>query len=166
MTQRSAPWNKLNSSLSLLMKVSYRIDNRNPRDVTPKLYQDVQQRYDQADQFTVMSSNDSSMVRATRSITHSWVADLLSVDATFRAVQDIALNEKAIASAESSIKTYEEELLKLEKIKPLDSGLLSTGATRQRAAFLLKKMRDAETKIEKLEEINTKLKKSLKVQKK
>lgn len=95
----------------------------------------------------------------------SWVTDLLPVDATFRAVQDIALNEKAIASAESSIKTCEEELLKLEQIKPLDTGLLSIGATRQRAAFLLKKMRDAETKIEKLEEINLKLKKSLKVQK-
>jgi len=106
------------------------------------------------------------MVRVTRSVSFSWIADLLSIDATFRAVQDIALNEKAISSAESSIKTYEEELLKLEQIKPLDSGLLSNGATRQRAAFLLKKMRDAETKIEKLEEINTKLKKSLKVQKK
>ena len=106
------------------------------------------------------------MVRATVPITFSRVADHLFVDATFRAVQDIALNEKAIASAESSIKTCEEELLKLEQIRPLDSGLLSSGATRQRAAFLLKKMRDAETKIEKLEEINTKLKKSLKVQKK
>lgn len=81
-------------------------------------------------------------------------------------MQDIALNEKAIASAESSIKSYEEELLKLQQIRPLDRSLLSTGATQQRAAFLLKKMRDAETKIEKLEEMNGKLKKSLKVQKK
>jgi hypothetical protein len=133
--------------------------------VTLQSPQDVQQQYDQADQFTAMSSNDSSMVRAT-SFAFSWIADLISIDTTFRAVQDIALNEKAIASAESSIKTYEEELLKLEQIKPLDDGFFSTGATRQRAAFLLKKMRDAETKIEKLEEINTKLKKSLKVQKK
>ena len=106
------------------------------------------------------------MVRAMVPVIFSQIADLLSVDSTFRAVQDIALNEKAIASAESSIKTCEEELLKLEQIRPLDSGLLSSGATRQRAAFLLKKMQDAETKIEKLEEINTKLKKSLKVQKK
>jgi hypothetical protein len=81
-------------------------------------------------------------------------------------VQDIALNEKAIASAESSIKSCEEELLKLEQIKPLDRGLFSIGATQQRAVFLLRKMRDAETKIEKLEEVNSKLKKSLKVQKK
>ena len=81
-------------------------------------------------------------------------------------MQDVALNEKAIASAESSIKSCEEELLKLEQIRPLDRGIFSTGATQQRAAFLLKKMRDAETKIEKLEEINAKLKKSLKVQKK
>jgi len=134
--------------------------------VSLQSHQDVQQQYGQADQFTAMSLNDSSMVRVTRSVSFSWIADLLSIDATFRAVQDIALNEKAISSAESSIKTYEEELLKLEQIKPLDSGLLSNGATQQRAAFLLKKMRDAETKIEKLEEINTKLKKSLKVQKK
>ena len=134
--------------------------------MTPQSHQDVQQHYDQADQFTAMSSNDSLMVRATRPVAFSRVADLLSADTTFRAVQDIALNEKAIASAESSIKTCEEELLKLEQIRPLDSGLLSNGATRQRAAFLFKKMRDAETKIEKLEEINTKLKKSLKVQKK
>ena len=81
-------------------------------------------------------------------------------------MQDIALNEKAIASAESSIKTCEEELLKLEQIRPLDRGFFSSGATQQRAAFLLKKMRDAGTKIEKLEEANTKLKKSLKVHKK
>ena len=106
------------------------------------------------------------MVCSTRSATLSWIADLLSIDVTFRAVQDIALNEKAIASAESSIKSCEEELLRLEQIKPLDRGLFSTGATQQRATFLLKKMRDAETKVEKLDEMNTRLKKSLKVHKK
>jgi hypothetical protein len=130
------------------------------------LYQGVQRQYDQADQFTAMSLSDWSMVRCTQSAGISWVVEFFSVDATFRAVQDIALNEKAIASAESSIKTCEEELLKLEQIRPLDRGLLSSGATQQRAAFLLKKMRDAENKIEKLEAMNTKLKKSLKVEKK
>jgi hypothetical protein len=77
-------------------------------------------------------------------------------------MQDIALNEKAIASAESAIRTYEEELLKLEQIRPLDSGILSSGATRQRADFLLKKLYDAESKVEKLEGTNATLKKNLK----
>lgn len=86
----------------------------------------------------------------------------LFTDLIFRSIQDIALNEKAIASAESAIRTYEEELLKLEQIRPLDSGILSSGATRQRADFLLKKLYDAESKIEKLEAVNATLKKNLK----
>jgi len=72
------------------------------------------------------------------------------------------LNEKAIASAESTIRECEDELLKLEQIKPLDNGLLSSGATRLRADYLLRKLRDAEAKIEKLEKDNTTLKKELK----
>jgi hypothetical protein len=52
--------------------------------------------------------------------------------------------------------------LKLEQIRPLDSGILSSGATRQRADFLLKKLYDAESKVEKLEAANATLKKNLK----
>jgi hypothetical protein len=86
----------------------------------------------------------------------------LSTDQIFRSIHDIALNDKAIASAESTIRTCEEELLKLEQIRPLDSGILSSGTLRKRADFLLKKMYEAEAKIEKLEMANTKLKKTLK----
>jgi hypothetical protein len=80
----------------------------------------------------------------------------------FRSVQDIALNEKAIAANESTIRSCEEELLKLEQIRPLDQGILSIGATRQRADFLLTKLAEAEKKIESLEKTNAKLKKGLK----
>lgn len=84
------------------------------------------------------------------------------IDTVFRSVQDIALNEKAIASNESTIKSCEDELLRLEQIRHLDSGVLSIGATRQRANFLLNKMAEAEKKIERLEQTNAKLKKDLK----
>lgn len=77
-------------------------------------------------------------------------------------MQDIALNEKAIASAESTIRACEEELLKLQQIKSLDKGLLSSGATNLRANSLLKKMREAEIKVEKLEAEIIILKKDLK----
>jgi hypothetical protein len=84
------------------------------------------------------------------------------IDPVFRSVQDIALNEKAIAANESTIRSCEEELLKLEQIRPLDQGILSIGATRQRADFLLTKLAEAEKKIESLEKTNAKLKKDLK----
>lgn len=85
-----------------------------------------------------------------------------ATDSIFRSIQDIALNEKAITAAESTIRKCEEELLTLEKIRPLDSGILSSGATRQRADFLLRKLYEAENKIEKLEAVNATLKKNLK----
>lgn len=85
-----------------------------------------------------------------------------TVDPTFRSVQEIALNEKAIASAESAIRACEEELLRLKQIKPLDSGMLSSGATSRRINFLLRKLEEAEVKLETLETKNTGLKKGLK----
>lgn len=94
---------------------------------------------------------------------YRYVFQKLVNDTIFRSIQDIALNEKAIASAESTIRKCEEELLTLEKIKPLDSGVFSSGATRQRANFLLQKLHEAETKIEKLEASNATLKKNLKL---
>jgi len=102
-----------------------------------------------------------SMIRPGKPV-YRYVFERLVDDPVFRSRQDIALNEKAIASSESTIKSCEDELLKLEKVRALDSGLLSIGATRQRANFLLTKMQEAESKIEKLEQANTKLKKELK----
>ncbi|KAG8833407.1 mitochondrial escape protein 2 [Serendipita sp. 399] len=102
-----------------------------------------------------------STIRPGRPV-YRYVFERLVNDQIFRSVQDIALNDKAIASAEATIRACEEELLKLEQIQPLDSGLLSSGVTRQRANYLLKKIYEAETKVEKLEAANALLKKSLK----
>lgn len=107
------------------------------------------------------SDGRPSTIRPGRPV-YRYVFERLVNDEIFRSVQDIALNDKAIASAESTIRACEDELLKLEKIRPLDSGILASGASRQRADFLLKKMYEAETKLEKLEAANAVLKKGLK----
>lgn len=86
----------------------------------------------------------------------------LPLDPVFRATQDIAFNEKVIASAESTVKACEQELLVL---KDVDAGTAnwwgSTRAVEMRENYLLKKMRVAEQKIESLDRENAQLKKSL-----
>lgn len=86
----------------------------------------------------------------------------LQPDPIFQAVQDIAYNEKVIASAETSLRSCEEELMKLK-----DIGMESPhwwggqSATATRAAYLAKKMHVAEAKVEALEGKNADLKKIL-----
>lgn len=85
-------------------------------------------------------------------------------DPIFHAVQQIALNDSAIASADKSVRQYEEELLTLRTIG-MDTGSSfwsGRGATAARAAFLLGKMKAAEDKIEKLEGENAALRKVFK----
>lgn len=79
-------------------------------------------------------------------------------------MQQIALNETAIASADKSVRQIEEELLTLRTIG-MDTGSSfwsGRGAAAARANFLLAKMKIAEEKIEKLEKENLALKKVFK----
>ena len=84
------------------------------------------------------------------------------VDPTFQAVQDIAVNEKLIASSETTVKACESELLTLKEV---DAGTASwwgsKRAVEMREHYLFKKMRAAEEKIESLERQNAQLKKVL-----
>lgn len=83
-------------------------------------------------------------------------------DATFQATQDIAFNEKVIASAETTVRACEDELLTL---KDVDAGTASwwgsKRAVEMRANHLLRKMRAAQDKVEALERQNVQLKKVL-----
>lgn len=84
------------------------------------------------------------------------------LDATFQATQDIAFNEKVIASAETTVRACEDELLTL---KDVDAGTASwwgsKRAVEMRANHLLRKMRAAQDKVEALERQNVQLKKVL-----
>ena len=84
------------------------------------------------------------------------------VDPTFQAVQDIAVNEKLIASSETTVKACESELLTLKEV---DAGTASwwgsKRAVEMREHYLFRKMRAAEEKIESLEKQNAQLKKIL-----
>ncbi|KAJ6547159.1 RNA12 protein-domain-containing protein [Mycena capillaripes] len=90
------------------------------------------------------------------------VFERLVKDSIFQATQDIAFNEKVIASAESTVKVCEQELLALKEIGT-DSehwwGGNSASSTRSR--YLLSKMQASTLKIEALERRNSELKKVL-----
>lgn len=78
-------------------------------------------------------------------------------------MQEIATNDRLIAAADATVRACEDELITLRSIG-LDAGgslFHGKGATGQRADTLLKKMEDAVGKIEKLERVNARLKKSL-----
>ena len=79
-------------------------------------------------------------------------------DTIFRATQEIALNEKAIASAEATVKSCEAELLTLRE---LASESPSKKAAYARAKYLVAKMQAAQTKLETLEGKNVALAKLL-----
>ncbi|KAJ7771805.1 RNA12 protein-domain-containing protein [Mycena metata] len=93
---------------------------------------------------------------------YKYVFDRLVKDPIFQATQDIAYNEKLIASAESTVKACESELLTLKEIGTDGEhwwGGNSASSTRSR--YLLSKMQASATKIEGLERKNTELKKVL-----
>ena len=87
---------------------------------------------------------------------------LAFIDPVFRAQQDIASNEKRIASAEKTIRTCEEELLNLHTIGTTAAHWWSKRtATSIRSSYLMKKLQTAEANVEKLEAANAELKKIL-----
>ncbi|KAF7974077.1 hypothetical protein HWV62_13499 [Athelia sp. TMB] len=92
-----------------------------------------------------------------------WVFEQLVRDPVFQANQDIAFNEKIIASSENTVRACEDELMTLKDLGGAYSSWWWWGQTpsSQRAKFLLSKMKDAEKKVEMLEKRNTELKKVL-----
>lgn len=99
----------------------------------------------------------------------SWLLGWTHVctDPIFRAVQDIAFNEKIIMSSEGTLRTCEEELTTLKDILALERqewwkfGLGRKSSSSRRVDYLFNKMLVAERKIETLEKANTDLKKVL-----
>ena len=90
-----------------------------------------------------------------------------AIDPVFRATQDMAVNDKLIATADSTIKACEDELATLQEIigpvRFLHSVWQSTGrrASMERRRYLLKKMYDAQSRIQTLEKQNVDLKRIL-----
>ncbi|KAF8208561.1 RNA12 protein-domain-containing protein, partial [Mycena galopus ATCC 62051] len=88
------------------------------------------------------------------------VFERLVNDSIFRAIQDIAFNEKSIAGEESTVKTCEQELLSLKEIgRDFEWG--GNAASSARARYLLSKMQASTMKIEALERRNSELKEVL-----
>jgi len=93
---------------------------------------------------------------------YKWVFERLVNDPIFQATQDIAFNEKIVASAESTVKACEAELTTLKELGTAPSHWWGgRTAASARADYLLQKMLDAEAKIETLERRNADLKKVL-----
>ncbi|OBZ75791.1 Mitochondrial escape protein 2 [Grifola frondosa] len=115
-----------------------------------------------AELIAIVSTNGRpSTIRAGKPV-YRYVFERLVEDSVFRATQDIAFNEKAIAASETIVKACEQELITL---KDVDAGTSSwwgsNGAVEKRGNYLLKKMRAAEDKIETLDKQNVNLKKVL-----
>ena len=94
---------------------------------------------------------------------YRWAFERLVNDAVFRAAQEITMNEKQIASWEIVIQRCEDELQRLRHVEELDGGwfrwLLGGRAdVRGRERFLLRKLGDANRKIEELDRMNKGLK--------
>ena len=84
------------------------------------------------------------------------------LDPIFHATQEIAYNQKIIASNEATVKACEEELMTLKEVEAGTSHWWgSRKAVSSRGEYLLRKMRTAVEKIEALEKQNAALKKTL-----
>ncbi|KAK0502922.1 RNA12 protein-domain-containing protein [Armillaria luteobubalina] len=93
-----------------------------------------------------------------------WVFQRLEKDAIFQATQDLAFNEKVIATAEANIKAYEQELSTLKNMgadTSFWSNFSMSSVLSQRAKYLLSKAMTAQSKVETLEKQNVQLKKTL-----
>ncbi|KAJ6606606.1 RNA12 protein-domain-containing protein [Mycena vulgaris] len=93
---------------------------------------------------------------------YKYVFERLVNDPIFQATQDIAFNEKVIASAESTVKACEQELLALKEIgTDAEHWWGGNSASSSRSRYLLSKMQSSADKIEVLERKNLELKKVL-----
>lgn len=82
-------------------------------------------------------------------------------DTVFQTAQDLSYNEALIKSAETTIKSCEEELSVLKGIRgiePVRWWQWKSGVASARIAYLIEKMRSAEKKVEGAERKNKELK--------
>ena len=88
-----------------------------------------------------------------------------ATDPVFRATQDMAVNDNLIAGADSTIKASEAELATLQEITGpqgfFQSLWKSRRASMERRRYLLKKMYEAQVRIQTLEKQNLDLKRTL-----
>jgi hypothetical protein len=86
---------------------------------------------------------------------------IASPDAVFAATQDISFNKKLILACESTIRSCEDELARLTDIGERTRSPVwgEDRAVRARIKYLLKKIGEAESKLEGLEKVNARLKK-------
>lgn len=129
-------------------------------------------RCDQADrppyalenQCSNMSSRDLYTVGTSISLHHNDAANY-AADNVFRATQDMAVNDKLITSADTTIKACEAELATLQEIAGpegfFQSLWKSRRASTERRRYLLKKMYEAQVRIQTLEKQNMDLKRIL-----
>jgi len=93
---------------------------------------------------------------------YRFVFERLMNDPIFYALQQINYNEKAISSAESTVRSCEEELIMLKTIGFGSWRLTgSTSGPAVRGQYLLAKMGNAAKKIQDLEAVNARLRKKL-----
>ncbi|KAF8556910.1 hypothetical protein OG21DRAFT_506541 [Imleria badia] len=94
-----------------------------------------------------------------------YVFERLVNDAIFRATQDMAVNDKLIAGADSTVRACEAELVTLQEIAGpvgfFQSLWQSRRASTERRRYLLKKMYEAQVRILTLEKQNMDLKRTL-----
>jgi hypothetical protein len=76
-------------------------------------------------------------------------------------MQEIGYNEKQIAQAESKIKEYEQELALLWDMIAKEGYIKWRSASSQRAGYIEAKLMNAERTVERLEQTNSRLKKTL-----
>lgn len=104
------------------------------------------------------------MVGLSTNVCHNHVANS-AADPIFRATQDMAVNDKLIAGADSTVKASEAELATLQEIAGPESFFQSLWqsrrASKERRRYLLKKMYEAQVMIQTLEKQNIELKKTL-----
>jgi hypothetical protein len=95
---------------------------------------------------------------------YSYPDDVRGSDPIFRATQEMAYNTKLIDAANVTIQSSEDELARLSAISLGSDGWWSgaKAATKERARYVLEKMRTAQSSLEKLEQANAELKKVLK----
>lgn len=88
-----------------------------------------------------------------------------TADPVFRATQEMGINDKLIASADSTIKACEAELATLQEITGTERFFQSLWknkrASNERRRYLLKKMYDAQVRLQTLEKQNVDLKRTL-----
>lgn len=104
------------------------------------------------------------MVGSSISLHHDYITSS-AADPVFRATQDLTVNDRLIANADNTVKACEAELATLQEITGPEKFFQwlwkSTRASTERRRYLLKKMYEAQVRIQTLEKQNVDLKRTL-----